>query len=73
MKCNHLLPNNLGGRVSNRECLLQQNHKDYHLAKTNNGNYILWYSLDECFCNKVPCQCFGFLKIAEAEAQKLLK
>ena len=73
MKCNHSLPNNLDGNVSSRECLLRSNHKGNHLIRSNYGNYFLWYPLDECFCNRVPCECFTFKNITKDEAQKLLK
>ena len=72
MKCNCLLPSDLDGRVDNRGCLFQQGHQDNHLVTTNDGNYILWYPLDECFCDKIPCECFTFQNITEAEAHKLL-
>ncbi len=72
MECDCLLPNDLDGTVSNRECLLNKNHRGLHLVKVGNGDYLLWYSLDECFCNKTPCECFIFQNITEAEAKKLL-
>jgi hypothetical protein len=62
----------MDGTVSNRGCLLNKNHKSYHLVKVSDGDYLLWYPLDECFCNQTPCECFTFQNITEVEAQKLL-
>ncbi len=72
MKCDKLLPNNLDGSISKRECLLDLNHKSLHLVQLDDGQYLTWYPLDECFCGKMPCECFTYRFITEAEAQRLL-
>ncbi|GEM_PF-5164417 len=70
--CKCLLPNDMKGSVRHRECLLQQNHTGLHLIRIYSGNYLLWWPLDECFCNKIPCECFITESITEIEAKKLI-
>jgi len=72
VNCEHLLPHSLGGVVIARKCLLRQNHIGRHLVKNNVGNYLLWWPLDECFCNLVPCECFSFKMISIHKANELL-
>lgn len=71
--CKCSLPNDMKGSVKHRECLLQQNHSGLHLIRIYSENYLLWRSLDECFCNKIPCECFITESITETEAKKLIQ